>query len=155
MSQTNYTITNYADHTQNVMSHDAINHYLRKTAWLHVWSGKCALTTSNRCGGNTAEMRTDSSKTTWSTVCTLTSRRADTEWSITAFMIHSNNFGLSRRAITAYYLAPNSLVCKKITASQIGLQSPVSACIIIYIYNQLVICANVMLIPWIIQDYLE
>lgn len=30
VSQTNYTITNYADHTQNTMSHDAINRYLRE-----------------------------------------------------------------------------------------------------------------------------
>ena len=30
VSQTNYTITNYADHTQNAMSHDAINRYLRE-----------------------------------------------------------------------------------------------------------------------------
>ena len=30
VSQINYTITNYADHTQNEMSHDAINRYLRE-----------------------------------------------------------------------------------------------------------------------------
>jgi len=28
--QINYTITNYADHTQHQMSHDAINRYLRE-----------------------------------------------------------------------------------------------------------------------------
>ena len=30
VSQINYTITNYADHTDNRMSHDAINRYLRE-----------------------------------------------------------------------------------------------------------------------------
>ena len=30
VSQINYTITNYADHTENQMSHDAINRYLRQ-----------------------------------------------------------------------------------------------------------------------------
>jgi hypothetical protein len=29
VSQINYTITHYADHTRNEMSHDAINRYLR------------------------------------------------------------------------------------------------------------------------------
>jgi type III secretory pathway component EscU len=29
VSQIDYTITNYADHKQNEMSHDAINRYLR------------------------------------------------------------------------------------------------------------------------------
>lgn len=29
VSQINYTITNYADHTQEQLSHDAINRYLR------------------------------------------------------------------------------------------------------------------------------
>jgi hypothetical protein len=42
VSQINYTITNYADHTQNRMSHDAINRYLRddrltsRLVWEHV-----------------------------------------------------------------------------------------------------------------------
>ncbi|RJF95526.1 hypothetical protein D3871_19195 [Noviherbaspirillum saxi] len=30
VSQINYTITNYADHTPKSMSHDAINRYLRE-----------------------------------------------------------------------------------------------------------------------------
>lgn len=44
VSQINYTITNYADHTDNQMSHDAINRYLRedrltsRLVWEHAQS---------------------------------------------------------------------------------------------------------------------